>query len=108
MSIREAIATASKEALGSYLAPELVEQLTDEIVHRASAELESALSAFAGFDIARSAAVRPPARKGAPMKRGRKPANSETDRGNRADASNGDGAGTPSHGHDEMSPENMI
>ena len=46
MSIRNAIAHASKEALAAYLSPELCDQLVDEIVHRASAELEGSAHSF--------------------------------------------------------------
>jgi hypothetical protein len=50
MSIQDAIMTATKDILSSYLAPELVEQLSDDIMHRAAPEIEAALTEFAGFE----------------------------------------------------------
>lgn len=55
MSIRDAIVNATRQTLGSYLAPELVEQLTEEIVHRVGPEMEAAWTNLAGFDFARPA-----------------------------------------------------
>lgn len=53
MSIRDAVITATRQTLSTYLAPELVEQLTDEIVHRMAPELESAIGALTGFEFGR-------------------------------------------------------
>jgi hypothetical protein len=58
MSIQEAIVNATKDILSSYLAPELVEQLSDDIMHRAAPDIETALNAFAGFDFGKSASMR--------------------------------------------------
>lgn len=54
MSIQDAIMTATKDILSSYLAPELVEQLSDDIMHRAAPEIEAALTEFAGFDFGKN------------------------------------------------------
>lgn len=54
MSIQDAIMTATKDILSSYLAPELVEQLSDDIMHRAAPEIEAALTEFAGFDFGKT------------------------------------------------------
>lgn len=55
MSIQDAIVQATRDILSSYLAPELVEQLTDDIVHRIAPDIESALNDFAGFDFTKNA-----------------------------------------------------
>lgn len=52
-SIRDAITTATRASLSQYLAPELVQQLTEEIIHRAAPEMEEALRAMAGFELGR-------------------------------------------------------
>lgn len=72
-SIRDAIMTATREALGQYLAPDLVEQLSDEIITRAAPEMEEALRAMAGFDLSRPSPrkIKPNAAEGKPSKRGR-------------------------------------
>lgn len=57
-SIKEAITEATRQALSSYLAPELVEQLTEEIIHRAAPQMEEALRAMAGFELGRPGTVR--------------------------------------------------
>lgn len=54
MSIQDAIMTATKDILSSYLAPELVEQLSDDIMHRAAPEIEAALTEFAGFEFGKA------------------------------------------------------
>lgn len=55
MSIRDAIINATRQTLSSYLAPELVEQLTEEIVLRVGPEMEAAWVNLAGFDFAKPA-----------------------------------------------------
>ena len=57
MSIRDAIINATRQTLSSYLAPELVEQLTEEIVLRVGPEMEAAWTNLAGFDFAKPAAA---------------------------------------------------
>jgi hypothetical protein len=57
-SIKEAIVRATHDTLKSYLAPELVEQRTEEIISRAAPEMEEALRAFAGFELGRPGTVR--------------------------------------------------
>lgn len=57
MSIRDAIINATRQTLSSYLAPELVEQLTEEIVHRVAPEMESVWTSLAGFEPARPASA---------------------------------------------------
>lgn len=57
-SIKEAIIRATHDTLKSYLAPELVEQLTEEIISRAAPEMEEALRAFAGFELGRPGTLR--------------------------------------------------
>lgn len=108
MSIRQAIASASKEALAAYLSPELCEQLSDEIVHRAQAELEGALSAFVGFDFARAGAPKARAAQAAGKvatgRRGRKPrAERETHSENLVRDSN-----ETHSGEQEPSPDQMV
>ena len=58
MSINKALLHAAQEVLRSYLAPELAEKLTEEILERARPEIESAMTAMAGFDFAKSAGAR--------------------------------------------------
>ena len=58
MSINNALIHASQEVLRSYLAPELAEKLTEEILERARPEIESAITALAGFDFAKPAGAR--------------------------------------------------
>jgi hypothetical protein len=57
-SIKDAITQATRDALSSYLAPELVESLTEEIIQRAAPQMEEALRAMAGFDLGRPGTVR--------------------------------------------------
>jgi hypothetical protein len=57
-SIRDAIAMATRESLSNYLAPDLVDQLTEEIISRAASEMEKALLEFAGFELGRPGTVR--------------------------------------------------
>jgi hypothetical protein len=84
MSIHDAIVNATRQALSSYLAPDLVEQLTEEIIHRAAPEMEEALRAMAGFDLSRPppsrgkaaapAAANKTAKRGRPSKKEEAPA----------------------------------
>ena len=53
MSLRDAIMNSARQTLSSYLAPELVEQLTEEIVHRVAPEVEAVWTSLAGFEPAR-------------------------------------------------------
>ena len=62
MSIEQAFATATEAVLNDYLAADLVDKLTGEIVRRARPELQAALAEFVGFEVA----VRPEARAKAP------------------------------------------
>lgn len=57
-NIKDAIAQAAHEALKSYLAPDLVEQLTEEIIQRAAPQMEEALRTMAGFEMGRPGTVR--------------------------------------------------
>lgn len=57
-NIKDAIAQAAHEALKSYLAPDLVEQLTEEIIQRAAPQMEDALRTMAGFEMGRPGTVR--------------------------------------------------
>jgi hypothetical protein len=81
MSIQDAIVNATRDILSSYLAPELVEQLSDDIMHRAAPDIEAALTTFAGFDFGKGLGSRAKnagvsaVRKGAPRGRRRKDAN---------------------------------
>lgn len=108
MSIRDAIVNATRQTLGSYLAPELVEQLTEEIVHRVGPELEAAWTGLAGFDLARPAnATRvrgatpgaPKKAKGRPAKALEVGAEATPASGHAAIVANGNGGGEaqPSH-----------
>lgn len=54
MSIQDAIVQATRDILSSYLAPELVEQLIDDIIHRIAPDIETALNDFAGFDFTKN------------------------------------------------------
>ncbi len=58
MSINNALVHAAQEVLRSYLAPELAEKLTEEILERARPEIESAMTAMAGFDFAKPTGAR--------------------------------------------------
>lgn len=64
MSINNALVHAANEVLRSYLAPELAEKLTEEILERARPEIEAAMTALAGFDFAKPAAARAKASSG--------------------------------------------
>ena len=82
-SIKEAITQATRDALSSYLAPDLVESLTEEIIQRAAPQMEEALRAMAGFELGRPGTVRskPPqvvSRK--PNKAGKKRKDDEAER----------------------------
>lgn len=109
MSIRDAIMNATRETLSSYLAADLVEQLTEEIVHRTAADIESALTSFAGFDIGRATAPRARA-----ASAGKK---SSARRGRREDSEHASSSSEHDHGHNghngqppaaEPTPEQMV